>query len=142
MRAIDRSQQAGKLLAKTLLKSYNNKNNDSNNNTNNNNSNSNTIGNHTINVLELASDENDNNTMKNKNNNNNNIINRPITLIGYGMGARLIFHCLEELLLSGESAKGIIENVVLMGCYCCYCCCCYFCYYNFITLYFTVILIQ
>lgn len=47
---------------------------------------------------------------------------RPITLVGYGMGARLIYHCLDALLeeskqLEGgeEAIKGIIENVVLIG---------------------------
>lgn len=47
---------------------------------------------------------------------------RPVTLVGYGMGARLIYHCLDALLeeskqLDGgeEAIKGIIENVVLIG---------------------------
>lgn len=41
---------------------------------------------------------------------------RPITLVGYGMGARLIFHCLETLAAEGgTNARGIIENAVLIG---------------------------
>lgn len=41
---------------------------------------------------------------------------RPITLVGYGMGARLIFHCLETLAAEGGiEARGIVENAVLIG---------------------------
>jgi hypothetical protein len=47
---------------------------------------------------------------------------RPVSLIGYGMGARLIYHCLEALPLEAkklfgdsERAKGLIEHVVLIG---------------------------
>uniref|UniRef100_A0AAV1VEL7 DUF726 domain-containing protein n=1 Tax=Peronospora matthiolae TaxID=2874970 RepID=A0AAV1VEL7_9STRA len=42
---------------------------------------------------------------------------RPVTLIGYGMGARLIFSCLKELAnedMVNESC-GIVENAVLLG---------------------------
>jgi hypothetical protein len=48
-------------------------------------------------------------------------VHRPINLIGYGMGARLIYHCLEALIdeVGGEenldSIKGMIENVVMIG---------------------------
>ena len=41
---------------------------------------------------------------------------RPITLVGYGMGARLIFHCLETLAAEGGAAgRGIVEHAVLIG---------------------------
>jgi hypothetical protein len=39
----------------------------------------------------------------------------PMSLIGYGMGARVIFHCLQDLAQSGLSGRGIIETVVLIG---------------------------
>jgi hypothetical protein len=41
-----------------------------------------------------------------------------VTLIGIGMGARLMFHCLLELSRlaeAGVSSKGLVENVVLLG---------------------------
>lgn len=40
---------------------------------------------------------------------------RPVLLLGYSMGARVIFSCLEKLALAGEKGRGIIETVVLMG---------------------------
>ncbi|KAH7484682.1 Transmembrane and coiled-coil domain-containing protein 4 [Phytophthora ramorum] len=42
---------------------------------------------------------------------------RPVTLVGYGMGARLIFSCLKELAKSGslDESCGIVENAVLLG---------------------------
>lgn len=41
---------------------------------------------------------------------------RPVNLIGYGMGARVIYHCLEELdAAPGMQGRGIVENAVLMG---------------------------
>jgi hypothetical protein len=40
---------------------------------------------------------------------------RPITLLGYSMGARVIFHCLEALYAKGEAGLGIVENAVLLG---------------------------
>jgi hypothetical protein len=44
------------------------------------------------------------------------MVGRPITLVGYGMGARLIFHCLETLASEGGAdARGIVENAVLIG---------------------------
>ncbi|KAF1331098.1 hypothetical protein FI667_g4469, partial [Globisporangium splendens] len=40
---------------------------------------------------------------------------RPVTLVGYGMGARLIFACLKELAKTPEECCGIVENAVLLG---------------------------
>ncbi|CAH0484241.1 unnamed protein product [Peronospora farinosa] len=42
---------------------------------------------------------------------------RPVTLVGYGMGARLIFSCLKELSKSDliNESCGIVENAVLLG---------------------------
>jgi hypothetical protein len=42
---------------------------------------------------------------------------RPVTLIGYSMGARVIYHCLAELdaCVPNVVGRGIVENVVLMG---------------------------
>ncbi|KAL3666982.1 hypothetical protein V7S43_007927 [Phytophthora oleae] len=42
---------------------------------------------------------------------------RPVTLVGYGMGARLIFSCLKELAKSDtlNESCGIVENAVLLG---------------------------
>jgi hypothetical protein len=42
---------------------------------------------------------------------------RPVTLVGYGMGARLIFACLKELAKSEsiDESCGIVENAVLLG---------------------------
>lgn len=40
---------------------------------------------------------------------------RPVTLIGYGMGARLIFSCLKELAKDPEKGLGLVENAVLLG---------------------------
>ncbi|XP_022344967.2 transmembrane and coiled-coil domain-containing protein 4-like isoform X2 [Crassostrea virginica] len=40
--------------------------------------------------------------------------NRPITLIGYSLGARVIFSCLEEMVKRKGSA-GIVEDVILLG---------------------------
>lgn len=39
---------------------------------------------------------------------------RPVTLMGYSVGARLIFFCLEEL--ARNQCKGIVENVIILGC--------------------------
>lgn len=41
--------------------------------------------------------------------------NRPIDLIGYGLGALLIYHCLYELYHLNEIPSGMIRNVVLLG---------------------------
>ncbi|CAM9221456.1 unnamed protein product, partial [Ectocarpus fasciculatus] len=43
--------------------------------------------------------------------------NKPVTLIGYSMGARVIYHCLAELdaCVPNVAGRGIVENVVLMG---------------------------
>lgn len=40
---------------------------------------------------------------------------RPVTLVGYGMGARLIFACLRELGKTPDASCGIVENAVLLG---------------------------
>lgn len=38
---------------------------------------------------------------------------RPVTLIGFSLGSRLIYHCLLELSRLGK--VGIIENVIMLG---------------------------
>uniref|UniRef100_I1P6T2 DUF726 domain-containing protein n=1 Tax=Oryza glaberrima TaxID=4538 RepID=I1P6T2_ORYGL len=40
--------------------------------------------------------------------------NRPVTLIGFSLGARVIFKCLQELALSSDN-EGLVERVVLLG---------------------------
>ncbi|KAL3861907.1 hypothetical protein ACJMK2_007920 [Sinanodonta woodiana] len=40
--------------------------------------------------------------------------NRPVTLIGYSMGARVIFSCLEEL-SKRKGGDGLVEDVILLG---------------------------
>lgn len=42
-----------------------------------------------------------------------NLGNRPITLLGFSLGARVIFSCLKEL--SDKGAHGLIQNVYLFG---------------------------
>uniref|UniRef100_A0A0D9VNK1 DUF726 domain-containing protein n=1 Tax=Leersia perrieri TaxID=77586 RepID=A0A0D9VNK1_9ORYZ len=39
---------------------------------------------------------------------------RPVTLIGFSLGARVIFKCLQELSLSSDN-EGLVERVVLLG---------------------------
>lgn len=39
---------------------------------------------------------------------------RPVTLVGFSFGARVIFSCLEEM-ASRKNAEGIVEEVVLLG---------------------------
>ncbi|XP_053202387.1 transmembrane and coiled-coil domain-containing protein 4-like isoform X2 [Panonychus citri] len=39
---------------------------------------------------------------------------RPVTLIGFSLGARAIFYCLQEL-VSRKGSEGIIEDVILLG---------------------------
>ncbi|KAH7415722.1 hypothetical protein KP509_14G058200 [Ceratopteris richardii] len=40
--------------------------------------------------------------------------NRPVTLMGFSLGARVIFKCLERLAEKGETGR-IVERVVLLG---------------------------
>lgn len=40
---------------------------------------------------------------------------RPVTLIGFGIGARLIFQCLLCLAKMGEKGLGIVESAILLG---------------------------
>lgn len=40
--------------------------------------------------------------------------NRPVTLIGFSLGARVIFRCLQQLSESGDN-EGLVERVVLLG---------------------------
>ena len=40
--------------------------------------------------------------------------NRPVTLVGFSLGARVIFACLEEL--ASQGAYGLVEEVYLFGC--------------------------
>lgn len=39
---------------------------------------------------------------------------RPVTLIGFSLGARVIYYCLDEM-RNHKDCKGIIENVILLG---------------------------
>ncbi|ELU07125.1 hypothetical protein CAPTEDRAFT_150011 [Capitella teleta] len=39
---------------------------------------------------------------------------RPVTLIGFSLGARVIFYCLEEM-AKRKNCEGIIEDVILLG---------------------------
>jgi len=40
---------------------------------------------------------------------------RPITLVGFGMGARLIFKCLLHLAKNGAQGRGIVETAICLG---------------------------
>jgi len=40
---------------------------------------------------------------------------RPVTLIGFGIGARLIFQCLLCLSEMGDKGRGIVETAILLG---------------------------
>lgn len=40
--------------------------------------------------------------------------NRPVSLIGYSLGARVIFYCLQEM-LTRKGYEGLIEDVILVG---------------------------
>ena len=39
---------------------------------------------------------------------------RPVTLVGFSLGARVIFYCLRELAEIG-GAEGIVQDVVMLG---------------------------
>lgn len=39
---------------------------------------------------------------------------RPVTLIGYSLGARVIFYCLREM-AEREGCEGIIQDAILLG---------------------------
>jgi pimeloyl-ACP methyl ester carboxylesterase len=40
---------------------------------------------------------------------------RPVTLLGYSMGARVVMACLQDLANVGERAAGLVHSAVLMG---------------------------
>lgn len=40
---------------------------------------------------------------------------RPVSLIGFSLGARVIYFCLQELIRRGKSSEGIIQDVILLG---------------------------
>lgn len=39
---------------------------------------------------------------------------RPVTLIGYSLGARVIYYCLREM-SNRENCEGIIQDAILLG---------------------------
>ena len=41
---------------------------------------------------------------------------RPIKLIGYSLSGRTVYRCIEKLYEHGEAGRGIIDEVVLIGC--------------------------
>lgn len=41
--------------------------------------------------------------------------NRPVTLIGFSLGARVVYHCLLEMAKHPQKAVGMIDDVVLLG---------------------------
>ncbi|XP_020491660.2 transmembrane and coiled-coil domain-containing protein 4 [Labrus bergylta] len=40
---------------------------------------------------------------------------RPVSLIGFSLGARVIYYCLQELANDGQGSEGVVEDVVLLG---------------------------
>ncbi len=42
--------------------------------------------------------------------------NRPVNLVGYGLGARVIFYCLKELADHPQADFVLVHNVYLFGC--------------------------
>ena len=41
---------------------------------------------------------------------------RPVILLGWSAGARMIFRCLEALAAAGEDGQGIVDSCFLLGC--------------------------
>ena len=40
---------------------------------------------------------------------------RPVSLIGFSLGARVIYFCLQEMVQRGKASEGIIQDVILLG---------------------------
>lgn len=56
------------------------------------------------------------NTFQAADSTSNCVVGRAVTLVGYGIGARVVFHCLETLAAEpGLLGRGIVENAILIG---------------------------